>query len=476
MAHRSALHLGIIGLVSLLLLVSAAERSQASVQYEIDVRMDADLGTFDGDLTVQYTNREETALSEIVFRLFPNDSALYGEAFLEVTELTVQSASLPIATFVDDTVLIVPLEPSLSPGAEITVQMGFHGKADSWLPGQLPAVSPGSGFLTRSVSAWTLTAFYPIVAHRSSESWALSPSPGFGDLLMADASQYTVHLTTQRSLRPVTPAPPTARADHGALTTHTFQAECARDFSLVLVDEAAYVFRSEHVGNTRLETVFLSSHEAGGRRALELATDALALYERLIGPCPYAHIVLVEVPLNQVAGMEFSGLILVGSSYAEQPDDSFFSIIVSHEIAHQWFYGGVGSDVIEHPWLDEAFATYLSYEFSSAFEAPLVAEAQLASWQMSYEDARRSHPHLTVAQPVYAFPDIRTYAALVYDGGALLLHRLRSAMGDRCFYQALQSYYRDHRFGLATPEDLLRALRNACDQALDEPLDAFDLP
>jgi hypothetical protein len=465
-----------IACLSFAFLLFVGAFAQTAVQYEIDVHADAELGVFDGHLNVLYTNATPAALSEIVFRLFANDSVLYGGAFLEVTELIVQSTSLPIATFVDDTLLIVPLEPTLPPGDEIRVRMSFHGQAEPRLPSRLPASSSGSGFLTQSASAWTLTAFYPIVAHRTPEGWALSPSPGFGDLVMADASQYTVHLTTQRPLRPVTSAEVTARVDHGPLTTYTFRADNVREFSLVLVDESAYSFQSARLGEIQLETVFLAAHEAGGRRALDLAVDALALYERLIGPCPYERIVLVDVPLNQVAAMEFSGLILVGSEYAAQPDSPFFPIIVSHEMAHQWFYGAVGSDVIEHPWLDEAFATYFSYEFLSAFDDPWIAESQPASWRTSYEDARRDHPELSVAHPVYAFPDIRTYAAFVYDGGALLLHRLRSAMGERCFYQAVQSYHREHRFDVAMPEDLLHVLRRACDQPLNELLEAFDLP
>ena len=32
--------------------------------------------------------------------------------------------------------------------------------------------------------------------------------------------------------------------------------------------------------------------------------------------------------------------------------------MVTHELAHMWFYGLVGDDQELHPWLDEAFATF----------------------------------------------------------------------------------------------------------------------
>ena len=32
--------------------------------------------------------------------------------------------------------------------------------------------------------------------------------------------------------------------------------------------------------------------------------------------------------------------------------------LITHEVAHQWWYNVVGNNVIDDPWLDEALATY----------------------------------------------------------------------------------------------------------------------
>jgi hypothetical protein len=55
-----------------------------------------------------------------------------------------------------------------------------------------------------------------------------------------------------------------------------------------------------------------------------------------------------------ISGVELAGLILVSADYSAAPRDPFFSVIVSHEMAHQWFYATVGSDPVWEPWLDEA--------------------------------------------------------------------------------------------------------------------------
>ena len=46
--------------------------------------------------------------------------------------------------------------------------------------------------------------------------------------------------------------------------------------------------------------------------------------------------------------MEHTALIMT-------PPDGY---IVVHELAHEWWFGSVGDDQAESPWLDEGFATY----------------------------------------------------------------------------------------------------------------------
>ncbi|HDS28887.1 MAG TPA: hypothetical protein ENN96_00215, partial [Candidatus Acetothermia bacterium] len=203
--------------------------------------------------------------------------------------------------------------------------------------------------------------------------------------------------------------------------------------------------------------------------------NALRLFERRIARCPYPQVSIVEVPLEGAAGMEFSGLILVGSSFAAQPRDRFFTIIVAHEMAHQWFYGGVGNSASEHPWLDEAFATFLSHEYLREYEGSGAAAAMRAEWGRTYPSVREWRPDLTFASPLYAFPDSPSYAACVYDGGAMFLHHLRETRGDSCFDQAVRTYYQTHLYGFTVPDDLLEALEHACNESLDDLLQEWDV-
>jgi aminopeptidase N len=408
-----------------------------SPHYAMHVDVDYEAASFTGDLRVEYVNTTGIELGELFFRLYPNGAGIYGDASLRVTETSVEGRAVEAETFVEDTVLYVPLPEPLRPDARVAVTIAFEGTAEDWFRAER---SPSAyGLLTRSENALTLTAFYPIPAGLTAAT-----SGTLDDAIEEEGS-----------------------------ATYRYTIEGARDFSVVLLDGHE---RSEAVvGDVTLNAWFTPEKGQAAGITLERAADAMTLFGDLFGPPPYDEVDLVEVPLRRAAGVEFSGLILVSSDYAEDPSDAFYDVIVSHEMAHQWFYAGVGNDVIEDPWLDESFATYLSYLFLDAFAGPGVASGTLDSWERTYDRARAGAPDATVAAPLYAFSQSSTYTAFVYSGGAILLDTIRREIGDEAFFAAVGAYYADHLGRLATPSDLLAAFEASCDCRLDDLVRDFGL-
>ncbi|MBU5253110.1 M1 family peptidase, partial [Lysinibacillus capsici] len=63
-------------------------------------------------------------------------------------------------------------------------------------------------------------------------------------------------------------------------------------------------------------------------------------------------------------GMEYPGIVTVGSIYNTGPSNSQeLKNMVIHEIAHQWFYGIVSNDPYSDAWLDEGFAVFAASLF-----------------------------------------------------------------------------------------------------------------
>ena len=441
--------------------------------YDLDITVDYDAGSYNGVLTVDIPNASTDPFSEIFFRLYPNDHGLYGDATIAIHNVTIQSGSLPFATYLDDTILMVPLPEALQPGDSTRMTIAFSGKAAQWEDDGASFIKSGYGILTKTPSTLTLTSFYPHVAVYSEEGWSLDPSTGFGDQLMGDAADYSVTLTIPSSLTAATSGRIVESVEDGEWTTHRVEAPQARDVSIVLFED--YVVTESTAGDIAVRAWTSQAHAFAGKRMARVSAESLAFLEARVGPSPYSEIDLVEVPLQRAAGVEFSGLILVSSEYAAQPNSTFFYVIIAHEIVHQWFYGGVGNDLSEDPWLDESLATFLSYDILEGVLGPGTADSLFDAARDIYTSAKQRAPGLSISSPRYAFPDSATYSSFVYSGGAAFLDDVRLEIGDEQFYLAMRDYYNDFFGKIATPRDLISAFVERCSCTLDDVLLTYEI-
>jgi hypothetical protein len=450
--------------IALVLLASIASLSGfGQPHYAMDVAVNFVSGSVAGTLLLNYVNTTGIEQSEVFFRLYPNATYIYGGASLRVLTATVDGVSVEPQLYVDDTALMVPLADVLAPGEATTIGLTFETKPSSRAPRTQDQLFD-YGILTKSEQTLVLSSFYPLLAPYTDEGWTIDPPFPFGDALSAETASYDVRLTVPPDVTLIATGTHGEPTDAGDAVTYHCTIDRARDFTVVLA--TGLPEQTASAGSTRLRARFAPEHAAAAERALEVGVTAVELFGLSIAPCPFDEIDIVEVPLSQVAGVEFSGLILVSTQYAGQPSARFYDVIVSHEIAHQWFYAGVGSDPIESPWLDESLATYLSYVFLEAAARPGEAAAELATWRRAYEQARSEHPDLAVNSPLYDFPDSSTYSAFVYSGGAVLLDTIRETIGDAAFFSALADYYAGHEHGFASGMDLFSAFEDACSCSL----------
>jgi aminopeptidase N len=427
--------------------------------YQIALDVNYAEGTFRGELTLTYENHSNAPLEEIFFRLCANARSLYGWASLDVGEAHADGESVLVSLFVDNTVLLVPLGRPLAPGASAEITLSFLGRAATAPPEGGFSSETEYGLLLKSSHTLTLTAFYPSVAPYTEEGWAIDPVSALGDALFADSATYDVTLRVESEVT-VIPTADEVMVEPDGRTLHSFHRGALRDFPLVLVDDGRQPLVTTADGIT-LRSWFSPQHAQAADIALQRGGAAIEVFSSRFGALPYETVDIVEVPLQRVAGVECSGLFLVSAAYAARPRDVFFDIIVSHEMAHQWFYAVVGNDPTEEPWLDEALATYASNIFLAVI-SPTAAQSERSTWAALYDRTRRDYPDLRVTSPLYDFPDSATYSAFVYSGGALELDAIRRDVGDQLFFQGLAEYYADHALGIASGADLFASLSRAC--------------
>jgi aminopeptidase N len=188
------------------------------------------------------------------------------------------------------------------------------------------------------------------------------------------------------------------------------------------------------------------------------------LLSDMIGPYPYPELDIVDAP-GAFGGIEYPGLVYigtVGSPWVIEP--------TVHEVAHQWFYGLVGDDQVDEPWLDEGaatFATALYYENSNG-------SGRGAGYLSSLRAAVRDDPgsELPIGLPVGAYGSVNEYAVIVYFKGALFFDALRQHLGERGFEAFLKAYYDEYRFKIADSIAFQSVAEEICACELD---DFFDL-
>ncbi|GGQ67779.1 M1 family metallopeptidase [Streptomyces asoensis] len=117
-----------------------------------------------------------------------------------------------------------------------------------------------------------------------------------------------------------------------------------------------------------------------------------------------------------------------------------------HENAHQWFGDSVSLTSWKDIWLNEGFATYAEW---------LWAEQHGGSSARKTFDTLYARP---ATDGLWAFPPgdpgsgANIFGTPVYARGAMALHAVRTAVGDRAFFRILRAWATAHRHGHGTTE------------------------
>jgi hypothetical protein len=411
--------------------------------------------TLTGVERVRYTNTETVPLDALYFRLYPNLPGYGG--LMSVERVVLNGALVETTLEAESSALRVPLYPPLAPGAVVDLTL--------WFRDTLPTdTSAGYGLFAFTDGVYALAGFYPTIPVYDDEGWNVEVAPPYGDATFTDVAFYQVHLTVPADLTVVTSGSTLEKLDNND-GTHTWVAVGGpmRDFYVAM--SADYGVASQEVDGTLVNSYYRSAQAEGGQRALQYAANALRLFSEEFGPYPYSELDVVATPTN-AGGIEYPGAIVVAQRLYDHPG-GFFELATAHEVAHQWWYGLVGNDQLDEPWLDESLANYSAYVYYQGTAGQ--AQADVIKQQVfdaPYHAAQEAGQDRAVAGPVASFSE-GNYSAIVYGKGPLFFDAVRAKLGDDAFFAALQAYLKAHRYGIAYPEDLIAAFDDTSGQKID---------
>ncbi len=216
--------------------------------------------------------------------------------------------------------------------------------------------------------------------------------------------------------------------------------------------------------------------EADLERTLGRTPDMLAFFSDLTGAkYPYARYAQTFVADFIFGGMEnVSATTLTETSLLDKRAslDADSDGLVAHELAHQWFGDLLTCRDWSHAWLNEGFATYfeaLYTEHHRGLDEFRYELHQNAGIYLAEDSARYRRP---IVNNVYHEP-IDIFDRHLYEKGSLVLHMVRTVLGDEQWRKAIQHYVARHRSTNVTTADFQRAIEAATGRNLDWLFDQY---
>ncbi len=322
---------------------------------------------------------------------------------------------------------------------------------------------PAGMFRVKVADDW-----YSWTQHQSIDARASFPSfdePGF-------KTPFTVTLRTPKGLTAVSNAPQVSKSEETGLEVHRFAPTLPLPTYLVamMVGPFAVIESTAPPTPQRKEPLPLriispKPNAAKLSYALENSKTIVALLEDYFGqPFPYPKLDQITSPImpgameNAGADLYADGLIVLDEK-SPIPRKQAFGMVVSHELAHQWFGDLVTPAWWDDIWLNESFANWMGYRIGGAWRPDLnigsgaTAEGFAAMSTDSLVAGRPIHQKITTNSQIDA-----AFDSITYGKGGHVVAMIAAFMGDTKFRDGVRSYMAAHKYGNATSADFFRSM------------------
>jgi aminopeptidase 2 len=207
-----------------------------------------------------------------------------------------------------------------------------------------------------------------------------------------------------------------------------------------------------------------------GRFSLGLAARTLEFYEKTFeSPYPLPKLDMIAI-LDNSGAMENWGLLtfrladlLIDEKTSSAGRMEQVAEVVQHELAHQWFGNLVTMDFWDGLWLNEGFATWMSWFSCNTFYPEWKVWEQYVGSSLqsalSFDSLRSSHPIEVPVQRVDQISQI--FDAISYQKGSCVIRMVSRYLGEDVFMEGIRRYLKKHAFGNTTTTDLWAALSDA---------------
>jgi hypothetical protein len=498
---------------------------QQEVNYEIKVELDDAKHELIATEKITYINNSPKTLHSIYFHLWPNAYKKYNTAlgkqkledgstllyhapdsmlgFIDGLEFKVNEEPLEWSyTPSNEDICLVHLLDPLKPGDTVVITTPFNVKLPS---GRLSRL----GHIGQS---YQITQWYPKPAVYDRDGWHQMPYLDQGefysefgsfDVFITLPKNYVLGATGdlingEKELQWLSEiAEKTAQRDSfdyndmsfpessDFTKTLHFHQDRVHDFAW-FADKRYHVLKGEvELPQTKRKVttwaMFTNNEADLWMKSIEYLNDATYYYSLWNGDYPYNHVTAVDGSISAGGGMEYPNITVIG----ESGNDFGLETVIMHEVGHNWFYGILGSNERDHPWMDEGLNSMnenryietkypnrmlLGWDTAVANSAVKMFDLNHYKHKASYEMMYLFNASRNLDQPIEfdaAEYSSFNYGGIVYSKTAIAFDYLMAYLGEEMYDKCMKRYFNDWKFKHPQPEDLKKIFEEETGKNLD---------
>lgn len=377
---------------------------QQESNYIINVTLNDQSHTLDGDIKIEYKNNSKESLNFIWMHLWPNaykdNSTALVEQSLRSGDYNLYYADSIDRGFIDKIdfkvddskvrweyhpnhidIAKVILNNPLGPGESIVISTPFRVKVPKGIYSRLGHIG----------ESYQISQWYPKPAVYDKDGWHEMPylSQGefyseygsfdvsitvpknyvvgaTGDLqnederhwLLSKAHKDSVYINSLRAKDLASKSKDMSFPKSAEETkTLRYVQNNVHDFAW-FADKRFYVLKGEVKlpdSKRRVDTwtMFTNNEIDLWKNSIEYMNDAIYYYSLWNGDYPYQHATAVDGSISAGGGMEYPNVTVIGESGTAL----LLETVIVHEVGHNWFYGILGSNERDNAWMDEGLNT-----------------------------------------------------------------------------------------------------------------------
>ncbi|MGV9307835.1 M1 family metallopeptidase [Nonomuraea sp. NPDC003727] len=314
---------------------------------------------------------------------------------------------------------------------------------------------------------------YVVDPDGSKEGWVRTPDGVFnanqpqgamswypGNHHMTDKAGYRFRVTVPNDRVAVANGELVSKNAAMGKTTYVWSAKEPMASYLATVTIGAFTVTDTKVNGLRTIVAVDPALGNAGKRLARRHGPLLAYFSRMFGPYPFSTTGAIA---DNAPTVGYALEAQTRPVYPNVPDD----VLLSHELAHQWFGDAVTPTRWKDIWLNEGFATYAEWMWADKLGTVRLSSAFADAYAKPAEDPFWKIPPADPGGPKHLFHNA------VYVRGAMTLQVLRKAVGDQTFFRILRTWVTDHKYGNATTADFVALSERISGKQLDTLFDTW---